>query len=90
MSPTNDDCTAEADALREHYLLAVWPISQTAEAEQDKMRLDDLVQRHGLPYVKRGSRYRFEEEEFTARGLREALAFAEGFDRARQGAKKAP
>ena len=56
----------------------------STEAEQDQMRLDDLVQQYGLSCRATGKRFRFEEEEFTARNLREALAFAEGFDRARQ------
>jgi hypothetical protein len=55
---------------------------RSAAREQDAMRLDDLSQRHGLPFRKTGMIYRFEGEEFTAYGLDQALAFAEGYDRA--------
>jgi hypothetical protein len=59
----------------------------------DRMRLDDLVQQHGLSYRKAGAAYQFDDRVepeafedgciYTARGLREALALAEGFDRAK-------
>ena len=64
------------------------------ERETDALRLDGLARRHGLAYRKRGRNiYQFDDRTgadafsdgciFSARGLREALAFAEGFDRAK-------
>jgi hypothetical protein len=67
---------------------------ESNEREADAQRLDELAQRHGLAYRKRGKNsYQFDDRTgedafsdgciFIARGLREALAFAEGFDRAK-------
>jgi hypothetical protein len=61
--------------------------------ETDLLRLNDLAKQHGLSYRRVGVAYYFDdavgEKAFTegfiyvARGSREALAFAEGFDRAK-------
>jgi len=63
------------------------------DQDTDLMRLNDLVRQHGLSYRKAGASYQFDDRAgpeafedgciYTARGLREALAFAEGFDRAK-------
>lgn len=53
----------------------------SSELESDLMRLQDLVKEHGLTYQRVGSTYSF--EDYTAHGLRQALGFAEGFDRAK-------
>ena len=70
-------------------------VLKSSEQDTDLMRLEDLVREHGLTYRKHGKEsYYFDDrtgEEalsdgciFIARGLREALAFTEGFDRARK------
>jgi hypothetical protein len=60
--------------------------------ETDLLRLADLAKEHGFTYIKVGTRYYFDTEIkgpfqdgfiYSAHGLREALAFAEGFDRAK-------
>ena len=48
--------------------------------ETDALRLNDLARIHNLPFKKAGTKYIF--EDFTAGGLRQALGFAEGYDRA--------
>jgi hypothetical protein len=65
------------------------------DRETDLMRLADLTKQHGLSYRCVGNTYRFDDRIgpdafedgciYTARGLREALAFAEGYDRAKSG-----
>jgi hypothetical protein len=60
--------------------------------ETDQLRLADLAQEHGFTYRNLGGNFYFFNDsiqhsandvpDYTARGLREALAFAEGFDRA--------
>ena len=60
--------------------------------ETDLLRLADLAKQHGFTYQTVGGQFYFFNEDihhnandvpdYTARGLREALAFAEGFDRA--------
>jgi hypothetical protein len=60
--------------------------------ETDLLRLEDLAQQHGFTYQKVAGQFYFFNDgiqhsandvpDYTARGLREALAFAEGFDRA--------
>jgi hypothetical protein len=60
--------------------------------ETDILRLADLAQQHRFTYQKVGGAFYFFDDgihhsandvpDYTARGLREALAFAEGFDRA--------
>jgi hypothetical protein len=67
-------------------------VLKSDELDTDLIRLKDLVKRHGLSCRTNGASYQFDdrvgEEAFTdgdiytARGLTEALAFAEGFDRA--------
>lgn len=56
-------------------------ILQSNDRETDLMRLSDLAKQHGLKYRRVGRTYIF--EEYTAHGLRQALGFAEGFDRAK-------
>ncbi len=66
--------------------------ANNAENETDLLRLNDLTLRHGLACRIQGKdSYYFDYAGadafsegfiFIARGLREALAFAEGFDRA--------
>ena len=68
-------------------------VLESNELDTDLLRLKDLVRQHGLTYRTNGSSYQFDDrvgaeafsdgDIYTARGLREALAFAEGFDRAR-------
>jgi hypothetical protein len=68
-------------------------VLESNELDTDLLRLKDLVRQHGLTYRTIGASYQFDDrvgaeafmdgDIFTARGLREALAFAEGFDRAR-------
>jgi len=72
---------------------------ESNEQDTDLLRLNDLAQQHGLSYRKVGTRYSFDDRLgtdafsdgciYTARGLREALAFAEGFDRAKAQAEGA-
>jgi hypothetical protein len=52
----------------------------TGEEETDTFRLNDLAKEHGLTLRRVGSTYKF--DDFNAHGLRQALGFAEGFDRA--------
>lgn len=56
-------------------------VLKSSELETDLQRLNDLVRQHGLHYRRVGSTYNF--EDFTAHGLKQALGFAEGFDRAK-------
>jgi len=61
--------------------------------ETDILRLADLAKQHGFTYKNVGTSYYFDTDTkenafqegfiYRAHGLREALAFAEGFDRAR-------
>ncbi len=53
---------------------------QTPTRETDELRLADLADRHRLPYLRERSTYVF--EDFTAYGLRQALGYVEGYDRA--------
>ena len=53
--------------------------------DSDRLRLDDLAREHGLKFKRVGQSYLFDDYTFTARSLGQALAFAEGFDRARKG-----
>jgi hypothetical protein len=55
-------------------------VIQTSEKETDALRLNDLAKQYGLNFRRVGSTYKF--EDFNAHGLRQALGFAEGFDRA--------
>jgi hypothetical protein len=50
------------------------------DKETDTLRLNDLAKQHGLTITRDGDKYVF--DSFTAHGLTQALAFAEGFDRA--------
>ncbi len=50
------------------------------DRETDILRLDDLAEQYGLTFQRRGSLYIF--NDFIAHGLRQALGFAEGYDRA--------
>jgi hypothetical protein len=50
-----------------------------SDNETDSLRLHDVAKEHGLNFTRRGSTFQF--ESFTAHGLRQALKFAEGFDR---------
>lgn len=52
----------------------------TPVKETDALQLEYLSRRHNLPFKKVRSRYVF--EDYTARGLKEALGFVEGYDRA--------
>jgi hypothetical protein len=52
----------------------------TGEEETDTFRLNDLAKEHGLTFRRVGSTYKF--DDFNAHGLRQALGYAEGFDRA--------
>jgi hypothetical protein len=56
--------------------------AQTGEEETDTYRLNDLAAQYGLTFKRVGNIYRF--QDFNAHGLRQALGFAEGFDRARR------
>jgi hypothetical protein len=49
--------------------------------ETNILRLNDLAEQHGLTFKRVGNTYIF--DDFTAHGLRQALGFAEGFDRGR-------
>jgi hypothetical protein len=49
----------------------------------DLLRLNDLARQRALGFVQDGNAYRF--NGFTAQGLTQALAFAEGFDRGAYG-----
>lgn len=51
------------------------------DKETDTLRLNDLAAQHGLAFRVVGSTYIF--DEFTAHGLRQALGFVEGYDRAK-------
>jgi hypothetical protein len=52
--------------------------------ETDMLRLDDLAKEHGLSFTTSGAAwfFDFDVQTFRARSLGQALAFAEGFDRA--------
>ena len=50
--------------------------------ETDILRLNDLAKQYGLAFRKARNTYTF--EEFHARGLRQALGYVEGYDRAMQ------
>jgi hypothetical protein len=50
------------------------------DRETDALRLNDLATEHGLSFRRVGSTYCF--DEFTAHGLKQALGFVEGFNRA--------
>lgn len=68
-------------------------VIESNELDSNLLRLRDLVQKHRLSYRFVGGTYYFDDRIgatafadgciYTARGLREALAFAEGFDRAK-------
>ena len=64
----------------EKVLRSKLTILKSDEQETDTLRLHDLSQLHDLPFKKVRSRYIF--EEFIARGLKQALGFVEGYDRA--------
>jgi len=51
------------------------------DQETDNLRLLDLAKQYGLRFVKCGTTCDF--DDFTAHGLKQALGYAEGFDRAR-------
>jgi|SRR5271166_5998921 len=53
---------------------------QTPEREAVELRLADLADHHRLPYRRDRSTYVF--EDFTARGVQQALGYVEGYDRA--------
>ena len=68
---------------------------KSSDQETDLLRLNDLVRQHGLVYRRHGRMlYYFDDRTsdhafsdgcvFIARGLREAVAFAEGYDRAKE------
>jgi hypothetical protein len=50
--------------------------------ETDTLRLNDLAKEHGLVFTTSGATWFFDDYSFRARSLGQALAFAEGFDRA--------
>jgi hypothetical protein len=56
-------------------------VLERSELETDIMRLNDLAKQHGLKFRRVGSTYTF--DDFTAHGLKQALGFVEGFDRAK-------
>jgi hypothetical protein len=56
--------------------------------ETDELRLNDLSQQYALPFKRLRSTYRF--EDFTAHGLRQALGYVEGYDRAMSRRTEAP
>jgi hypothetical protein len=58
------------------------PMTRTSYRETDRLRLHDLAKEHGLKFRRVGSAYLFDDHTFTARNQGQALAFAEGFDRA--------
>jgi hypothetical protein len=51
------------------------------DRETDRLRLNELASKHGLSFRKVGRTYIF--DDFTAHGLKQALGFAEDFDRAK-------
>ena len=59
---------------------------KNSDQETDTLRLHDLAEQHHLPFKRVGSTYLF--EDFTARGLRQALGYAEGFDRGARSVKE--
>jgi hypothetical protein len=61
-------------------MMARVKVLATPVKETDALRLEDLSRLHNLPFRKVRSRYIF--EDYTARGLREALGFVERYDRA--------
>jgi hypothetical protein len=52
---------------------------KNSDKETDTLRLNDLAKQHRLTFKRVGSTYIF--DDFTAHGLRQALGYAEGFDR---------
>jgi hypothetical protein len=68
-------------------------VLKSDERDTDLLRLNDLARQHGLTYRKHGKTLYFDDRTgedafsdgciFIARGLRAALAFAEGYDRAK-------
>ena len=48
----------------------------------DTLRLNDLAKQYGLTFRRIRSTYIF--DDFTAHGLRQALGYVEGYDRAMQ------
>jgi hypothetical protein len=52
------------------------------DEETDTLRLHDVAKEHGLTFTQHGATFQF--ESFTAHGLKQALGFVEGFDRARK------
>jgi hypothetical protein len=50
------------------------------DTDTDTLRLADLAKRYGLRFRRVGSTYQF--DDFTAHGLKQALGFVEGYDRA--------
>jgi hypothetical protein len=58
--------------------------NRTSNLETDTLRLHDLAKEHGLNFTTSGATWYFDDHTFRARSLGQALAFAEGFDRARK------
>jgi hypothetical protein len=66
-----------------HPSLSGAPMPQalkSSDRDTDLLRLNDLARKHGLKYRRVRNTYTF--DDFTAHGLKQALGFAEGFDRA--------
>ncbi len=53
---------------------------QNDDKDTDALRLNDLAKQYGLECRRVGSTYQF--DDFTAHGLKQALGFVEGYDRA--------
>jgi hypothetical protein len=50
------------------------------DTDTDTLRLNDLAKQYGLKFRRVRSTYQF--DDFTAHGLKQALGFVEGYDRA--------
>jgi hypothetical protein len=53
---------------------------KNGDTDSDALRLNDLAKQYGLECRRVGSTYQF--DDFTAHGLKQALGFVEGYDRA--------
>jgi hypothetical protein len=61
---------------------AMLRVLERNDVETDLTRLQDLVKHHGLRLRRVRTTYMF--DDYTAHGLKQALGFAEGYDRAMQ------
>jgi hypothetical protein len=64
------------------YGAAMLRVLERNDVETDLIRLEDLVKHHDLRLRRVRTTYMF--DDYTAHGLKQALGFAEGYDRAMQ------